>query len=130
MQQNILKLEMFRLSIGENLRFVVSIRNFKLPMNIFSCHQTLVLPPELRANRRPKFRCAAVNKMATFPDIKCAYNDKKKSDKTKLKKKQTKNSFAKILVSSYYRHTEFHRFRNVQEIKKTVKIIRGRYKNR
>lgn len=78
MQQNILKLEMFRLSIGENLRFVVSIRNLKLPMNIFSCHQTLVLPPELRANRRPKFRCAAVNKMATFPDIKCAYNDKKK----------------------------------------------------
>lgn len=49
----------------------------------------------------------------------------KKGDKTKFKKKQTKNIFAKILVSSYYRHTEFHRFRNVQEIKKkTVKIIR------
>lgn len=116
MQQNILKMEMFRLSIGENLRFVVSIRNLKLPMNIFSCHQTLVLPPELRANRRPKFRCAAVNKMATFPDIKCAYNDKK-SDKTNLKK-TNQNIFATILVSSYYRHTEFHRFRNVQEIKK------------
>lgn len=90
MQQNILKLEMFRLSIGENLRFAVSIRNFQLPMNIFSCHQTLVLPPELRANRRPKFRCAAVNKMATFPDIKCAYNDKKKGDKTKFKKNKPK----------------------------------------
>lgn len=89
MQQNILKLEMFRLSIGENLRFVVSIRNFKLPMNIFSCHQTLVLPPELRANRRPKFRCA------TFPDIKCAYNDKKKSDKTKLKKNKPKTFLQK-----------------------------------
>lgn len=95
MQQNILKLEMFRLSIGENLRFVVSIRNFKLPMNIFSCHQTLVLPPELRANRRPKFRCAAVNKMATFPDIKCVYNDKKKSDKTKLKKNKPKTFLQK-----------------------------------
>lgn len=95
MQQNILKLEMFRLSIGENLRFVVSIRNFKLPMNIFSCHQTLVLPPELRANRRPKFRCAAVNKMATFPDIKCAYNDKKKGDKTKLKKNKPKTFLQK-----------------------------------
>lgn len=95
MQQNILKLEMFRLSIGENLRFVVSIRNLKLPMNIFSCHQTLVLPPELRANRRPKFRCAAVNKMATFPDIKCAYNDKKKSDKTKFKKNKPKTFLQK-----------------------------------
>lgn len=58
--------------------------------------------------------------MATFPDIKCAYNDKKKGDKTKFKKKQTKNIFAKILVSSYYGHTEFHRFRNVQEIKKKL----------
>lgn len=95
MQQNILKLEMFRLSIGENLRFVVSIRNFKLPMNIFSCQKTLVLPPELRANRRPKFRCAAVNKMATFPDIKCAYNDKKKSDKTKFKKNKPKTFLQK-----------------------------------
>lgn len=95
MQQNILKLEMFRLSIGENLRFVVSIRNLKLPMNIFSCHQTLVLPPELRANRRPKFRCAAVNKMATFPDIKCAYNDEKKSDKTKFKKNKPKTFLQK-----------------------------------
>lgn len=98
MQQNILKFEMFRLSIGENLRFVVSIRNFKLPMNIFSCHQTLVLPPELRANRRPKFRCAAVNKMATFPDIKCAYNDKKKSDKTKFKKNKPKTFLQNISI--------------------------------
>lgn len=63
--------------------------------------------------------------MATFPDIKCAYNDKKKVTKRNLKK-QTKNIFAKILVSSYYRHTEFHRFRNVQEIKKNGKNNPGK----
>lgn len=65
--------------MGENLWFIAYITNFKLSVNIsvniFSCHQTPVLPPELRANRRPKFCWAAVNKMMTFPDIKCANID-------------------------------------------------------
>lgn len=50
----------------------------------------------------------------------------KKRWQNEIKKKQTKNIFAKILVSSYYRHTEFHRFRNVQEIKKNGKINPGK----